>query len=489
MCGSMTIPCPAGGPIPRCRWKRGRAMPDIPRQLGLAALTEGYRTGRFSPLDVTQAALDRAEGPLAQLNGLSSLDHEMTLRAARDSTARWREDRTLGPLDGVPISFKDSFHIKGLPRWHGTACHAGLRSGADALPVQRARAAGMIPVCKTAMPDFAMLMSGLSSHHGIIRNAWNPEDSPGGSSSGAGPSVVLGVAGVALGTDMVGSVRLPAALSGLASIKPTQGRIAYDPPGSYRSAGPMAASVDEVELTLAALGRFAEGDHFSAEGAYRPAAGFDPAGRRVALWRCAGWGDAPDAATRAAMDRAAALLADMGAEITEIADLHAEAEDYEAIHWNMLHIGAPDYFGLPPEARGRIHPVVGAMYDALLGQSAIFAAEVRHRLLVAAARIAAQLAGFDYVLSPALPVRRFAAGLPCPDPASGMASHQAFACWFNQTGWPAATVPVLDPGDGGVPVSVQIAGKRFDDAGVLGMARCLEQARGFAIRWPAGPRM
>ncbi|MFE3836184.1 amidase [Pseudogemmobacter sonorensis] len=460
-------------------------MPEVPLRLGQAALVAGYREGRFSPLEVARTALDRAEGGLARLNGLSSLDHEMTMEAARASAARWRENRVLGPLDGVPISFKDSFHIKGLPRWHGTACHPGKLSAADALPVRGARAAGMIPVCKTAMPDFAMLMSGLSSHHGIIRNAWNPDDSPGGSSSGAGPSVVLGAAGVALGTDMVGSVRLPAALSGLASIKPTQGRIAYDPPGAFRSAGPMAASVDEVELTLAALGHFAEGDHFSAEGGYRPDPGCRPTGRRIALWRRAGWGDATDAETLAAVDLAAGLLADRGAEIVEIADLEADAQDYEAIHWNMLHVGAPDYFGLPPQARGRIHPVIGAMYEALLTQTAIFAAGVRHRLLVASARIAAQLAGFDHVLSPALPVRRFAADLPCPDPGLGMASHQAFACWFNQTGWPAATVPVLDPGDGGVPVSVQIAGKRFDDGGVIGLARVLEAARGFDIRWPS----
>lgn len=468
-------------------------MSEIPVQLGQSALVAGYRSGAFSPLEVAQIALDRAEGALKQLNGLASLNRKITLAAARESTIRWRENRSLGPLDGVPISFKDSFHIKGLPRWHGTACHPGKVSAADALPVRRACEAGMIPVCKTAMPDFAMLMSGLSSHHGTIRNAWNPEDSPGGSSSGAGPSVVLGVASIALGTDMVGSVRLPAALSGLASIKPTQGRIAYDPPGSFRSAGPMAASVDEVEMTLAALGHFADGDHFSAEGCYRPQGSVDPAGRRIALWRHAGWGDATDAETLAAVDRAAGLLADRGAEIVEISDLEADARDYEAIHWNMLYVGAPDYFGLSPVARGLVHPVIGAMYDALLGQSAIFAAEVRHRLLVASARIAAQLAGFDHVLSPALPVHRFAAGLPCPDPAygpaPGMASHQAFACWFNQTGWPAATVPVLDPGDGGVPVSVQIAGKRFDDAGVIGLVRLLEAARGFDIRWPDAARI
>lgn len=454
------------------------ALPD------LATLRRGYRSGEFTPLDVAEFALSRAEGVLAALNGLSSLDRGMVLNEAEASTRRWAERVPLSALDGVPISFKDSFHIKGLPRWHGTACHSGKVSTYDALPVIRAREVGMIPLCKTAMPDFAMLMSGLSSHHGQIGNAWDAADSPGGSSSGAGPSVVLGAATVALGTDMVGSVRLPAALSGLASIKPTQGRIAYDPAGSFRSAGPMAADVETVELTLAALGRHAEGDHFSAEGAFRASHETEIKGKKIALWRECAWGDATDSATLTAVNHAADLLEAAGAEIIEITDLPLSPADYEAVHWNMLLIGAADYFGLPAADRGRVHPLIGTQYDQLLGKSAIFAAEVQHQLLVASARVNAFLSPYDHVLSPVLPVRRFAADLPCPDPSLGMASHQAFACWFNQLGWPAATVPVFDPLDGGVPVSVQITGKRFQDAAVLRLARHLEVARDFAIRWP-----
>lgn len=456
-----------------------------PNMMTSAGLTAAYRRGDLSPVDVAEAALAVVTGPLDALNGVSSHDAGLTMDAARASADRWKTGTPLGPLDGVPISFKDSFHIGGLPRWHGTACHAGTVSPADALPVVRAREAGMIPTCKTSMPDFAMIMSGLSSQHGVIRNAWDPETSPGGSSSGAGPSVVLGAAAVALGTDMVGSVRLPAALSGLASIKPTQGRIAYDPPGSYRSAGPMARCVADVALTLAALGRFSHGDFVSAQGSFvsgEPPARLD--GKRVALWRRAGWGDRPDDETSIAVEKAADLMSDLGAEIVEIDDLEAGPEDYMAIHWNMLYVGAPDYFGLEAEARGRIHPVIGAMYDGLLGQSAILAAGMIRRINAAAIRIAKQLDPFDYVLSPALPVRSFPADLPCPDPTVGAASHQAFACWFNQIGWPAATVPVHQPGDGGVPVSVQIAGKRFDDAGVLGLAERLEQLRSFDIQWP-----
>jgi len=460
-------------------------MPDI-LQLDAAALTAAYAAGQLTPLDMAERVLPLIEGPLAALNAVASHDPEAVRAEAALSTARWQKGAPLGPLDGVPISFKDSFHMRGLPRWHGTACHPGTRSPADALPVERARAAGMIPVCKTTMPDFAMVMSGLSSQHGTIRNAWDPAMSPGGSSSGAPSTVVLGAATVALGTDMVGSVRLPAALSGLASIKPTQGRIAYDPPGAYRSAGPMARSLADVGLTLEALGIAAERDHVSLPGRFTATPMPERLeGRRIALWSRSGWGDAVDAGTATGLARAATLLADLGAEIVPIDDVEADAGDYMAIHWNMLYVGAPDYWGLSPAERGRIHPVIGAMYEALRDQSAIFAADQQRRIATAATRIARQLAPFDHVLSPALPVRAFAADLPCPDPSWGAMSHQAFACWFNQTGQPAVTLPVHQPGDRGVPVSVQITGRRFEDAHLLGMARLLEAARGFDIAWPA----
>jgi aspartyl-tRNA(Asn)/glutamyl-tRNA(Gln) amidotransferase subunit A len=247
----------------------------------------------------------------------------------------------------------------------------------------------------------------------------------------------------------------------------------------------MARTVADVILALAALGHFAHEDFFSLEGRFTPGPPVsDLRGCRIAVWKQAGWGDVTDAETLTAVDLAAERLGVLGAELTEIEDLDVSGDDYMAVHWNMLHVGAPDYFGLPAAARGRIAPPIGAMYDGLLAQSAIHAASVMRQINRAAIRVAMQLASFDHVLSPALPVRAFPAELCCPDPRWGAASHQAFACWFNQIGWPAATVPVHQPDDDGVPVSVQIAGRRFDDARVLGIAAFLEASRGFAIRWP-----
>lgn len=449
-------------------------------------MAAAFRSGDLSPVDVAKAAIETSKIVAERFNAIASSDAASALKAAMASEARWRAGTPLSALDGVPVTFKDSFHVRGQPRWHGTACQPGTISKIDAAPVARVREAGMIIIAKTTMPDFALLMSGLSSQHGVIRNAWDDKTNPGGSSAGAGASVAAGVAPIAVGTDMIGSVRIPAALSGLASIKPTQGRIAYDPPGNYRSAGPMAKTVDDVDAMLAVLGRHASEDFFSLEGDYRPDAPplEDLLGKRVGVLRRIGFGDPVDTETSAAVESQVTTMKGLGAEIIDIDDLDASVADYEDIYWTMLYKAAPDYFALAPAIRGKVQPAVGRMLDEILPQSALFAAQAAKRVAAAAARVCLQLEPFDYILSPSLPAHAFSALDISPTGESGV-SHMGFACWFNQIGWPSATVPVLAQSAGECPVSIQISGKRFDDAGVLQLARLLERRRGFDIVFPS----
>jgi Asp-tRNA(Asn)/Glu-tRNA(Gln) amidotransferase A subunit family amidase len=448
-------------------------------------MASAFRNGELSPVEVARAAIETSRLVAERFNAIASADNEIALGQAQASEARWKSGAALSPLDGVPVTFKDSFHVRGLPRWHGTACQPGAISSIDAAPVARAREAGMTIIAKTTMPDFALLMSGLSSQHGVIRNAWDAETSPGGSSSGAGTSVAAGVAPIAVGTDLIGSVRIPAALTGLASIKPTQGRIAYDPPGNYRSAGPMAKTVDDVDAMMAVLGREASVDFFALQGVYRQDRPIldDLSGKRIGVLRRICFGDPVDAATDAAVESQVARMAGLGAEIIDIEDLDASEADYDSIYWGMMFKAAPDYFAMQAEVRGRVQPYIGRMLDEVLPHSAMFSAQAARRVAAAAARIAIQLEPFDYILSPSLPVHAFSALGVSPTDASGV-SHMGFACWFNQIGWPSATVPVLAGPRGGCPVSVQISGKRFDDAGVLQVARLLERERGFSIDFP-----
>lgn len=461
-----------------------------PEGLGACALAHAYAEGRLSPEIVTEAVLETARQAGSRFAAFASLNIADARRAAGESAARWRAGTPLSAFDGVPITFKDSFNIAGLPRWHGSAVSEGRVSNHDAAPVRRAREAGLVIVGKTAMPDFGLLMSGLGSRAGVVRNPWNPAHNTAGSSAGAAAALASGAGALAVGTDMVGSVRLPAAVCGLTALHATQGRVAYDPPGAYRGAGPMARSVGDVAGLLEIIGREDAADHVCLPGAFRPAPPREHLeGVRIAVLHRIGWGTPTDPATLAAVDRAAAMLRDAGAQIVPVADFDLTSDDYEAVYRTMVARGVAELMSAPPDRRALVLPQIGAMVDEALLESALSTAFTVRQLAGATLRLAAQLRPFDYVLSPALPLTDFPAEAVGPEPDAPALSrrtmgHMGFACWFNQLGRPAGTLPVLARADGEVPVSVQIAGRRFDDAGVLGVMALLEERRGFSISFP-----
>lgn len=454
--------------------------------LNAAELRARYADSTISPIEVTDTVLAAARQAQARYAAVTCINGEDARREAASSAARWRAGTPLGPLDGVPITFKDSFNIRGLPRWHGSAVSEGVVSTFDAAPVRRAREAGMVIVAKTSMPDYGLLMSGLSSHSGIVRNPWNPLTNPAGSSAGAAACLACGVAPLALGTDMVGSVRLPAAACGLASIHATQGRVAYDPPGNYRGAGPMARTVGDVAALLEVVGQYDPADHYAHPGQFRDdrknIGRID--GIRIGFLAGLRYGDAVDELTLRAATQAAQVLAARGADVTALQDLDVTQEDYDAVTWTMLHKGLPELYAAPAARRGLVQADIGRMCDEALNHTALFMGKMAKRLGAAASRLEKQLAPFDYILSPALPVRQFPVDAISPSPPLGAMSHMGFACWFNQLGRPAGTVAVMQADQGECPISVQIAGRRFDDSGVLHILRLLEQSRDFLIEFP-----
>ena len=149
----------------------------------------------------------------------------------------------LSALDGVPITIKDNIAVAGLPAPLGTAAGEMSPCAQDAPPVARVREAGCVFLGKTTMPDYGMLVSGVSSLHGITRNPWNHARNRGGSSSGAGAGMAAGYAPLALGTDIGGSVRLPAAYNGVFALKPSLGRVPIYPPFLGRVVGPITRTV------------------------------------------------------------------------------------------------------------------------------------------------------------------------------------------------------------------------------------------------------
>src|SRR4029077_13556560 len=168
-----------------------------------------------------------------------------------------------GPLDGVPAMIKENIATKGVPIPLGTAATDLVPAERDAPPAARLREAGAVILGKTTMPDYGMLSSGLSSFHALTRNPWDLSKNPGGSSSGAGAGVAAGYGPLHVGTDIGGSVRLPAGWCGIFTLKPSLGRIPIDPPYMGPVAGPMTRTVTDSSLLLSVLSHPDARDHMS----------------------------------------------------------------------------------------------------------------------------------------------------------------------------------------------------------------------------------
>jgi len=228
-------------------------MTSALHQLTAQDLSTAYRAGRLSPVEVARAALDRIAAWEGKLNAMYITDADGALAQAAASEQRWRRGTPLSPIDGVPITIKDNIATRGTPTPLGAGSADLTPATADAPPAARVREAGCVLLGKTTMPDFGMLSSGLSSFHGVSRNPWNTRRNTAGSSSGAGAAIAAGYGPLALGTDIGGSVRLPAAANGIFALKPSLGRIPIYPPYIGRVTGPMTRTVTDSALLMNVL--------------------------------------------------------------------------------------------------------------------------------------------------------------------------------------------------------------------------------------------
>jgi Asp-tRNA(Asn)/Glu-tRNA(Gln) amidotransferase A subunit family amidase len=222
-----------------------------PFELSAIALLEAYKSGALSPLEAMRSVLDRVARFEPHISATYLLSPERALVEAKASEERWRRGAPIGPLDGVPATVKDNIATKGDPVPVGTAASDMALAAADAPPAARLREAGAILFSKTTMPDYGMLSSGLSSFHKLARNPWNVARNPGGSSAGAGAAAAAGYGPLHVGTDIGGSIRLPAGWCGLIGLKPSAGRVPIDPPYYGRVAGPLTRTVADAALLMA----------------------------------------------------------------------------------------------------------------------------------------------------------------------------------------------------------------------------------------------
>src|SRR5262245_31765596 len=220
-------------------------------QRSAAELAAAFRRGELSPMEATRAALARIAELEPKLNAMYRVDRDGALEQARAAEARLEAGTPLSPLDGVPLTIKENIHTRGVPAPIGTRANDDAPpQPEDAPPAARLREAGCVILGKTTMPDYGMLSSGLSSLHGITRNPWRLDRNPSGSSSGAGAACAAGYAPLHLGTDIGGSIRLPATHCGIFGLKPSLGRVPIYPPYTGRGAGPMTRTVEDAALML-----------------------------------------------------------------------------------------------------------------------------------------------------------------------------------------------------------------------------------------------
>lgn len=455
-------------------------------------LSESFRRRTVSPVEVTLAVMAHIERWEPRLCALWASDPEAALAMARASEARWQRGEPLSALDGVPVTIKENIATRGVPMPLGTAATELVPAPEDAPPAARLREAGCVFIGKTTMPDYGMLSSGLSSFHKLARNPWNLDKNPGGSSAGAGAAAAAGYGPLHIGTDIGGSIRLPAGWCGVFGLKPSNGRVPIRPPYIGRVAGPMTRSVTDAAMMMAVLSR----------PDWRDATSLPPAdidwmsldieldrdlrGLRLGLQLDAGWGLPVDPEVRAAVEAAAKRFEAAGASIEPLPPfLTAEMAEGIDRFWRVR--SWLDISALPAERQARVLPFIRAWVapGAQVGAAELF----RGYSQIAALRDAAVAATqpFDFVLSPVSPVPSYAAdwAMPTNDPARAM-HHIAFTLPYNMSEQPAASVDCGHTA-AGLPIGLQISGRRHDDLGVLRLARAWERLRGTPRPWPQPP--
>lgn len=452
-------------------------------------LLAAYKSKKLSPVEVVDAVIRRIEAWEPKLKALYAPDFGNARKAAIASEKRWQSGGPDGALDGVPITIKENIATKGVPVPLGTAATELVPAPADSPAAARVREAGAILLAKTTMPDYGMLSSGRSSFHPLTRNPWNLAWNPGGSSAGAGAAAAAGYGPLHLGTDIGGSVRLPAAWNGIFTLKPSLGRVPVDPPFFGRAIGPMTRTVNDSALLMAELSKPDARDHMNLPPADIDwmAGPLEPKSLKIGLYLDAGSGLPVDAEVKAAIEAAAKLFEKAGA-IVEPLDgfLSPEMLHLQDLFWRVR--SWVDFSALSHAKQASVLPFIA---DWCRGGADVSGAMVikgvnNYMAIRAAATRATQ--PFDYVLSPTSPVPTYPAEWETPtNDVNRPLEHISFTMPFNMSEQPAASINCGYTKEG-KPIGLQISGRRFDDLGVMRISRWFEQARGAQKAWPEPPK-
>ena len=467
------------------------------------------RSGKRTARDVLEEHLARIAEREPELHAFNLVLADEA-RAAADAVDAAGDK---GPLAGVPIAIKDNMCTRGIPTTCSSKILAQWKPPYDATVITRLREAGAVMVGKTNLDEFAMGSSTENSAFGATRNPHDPSRVPGGSSGGSAAAVAAGFAPLAIGSDTGGSIRQPGSICGVVGFKPTYGRVSRYGLLAFGSSldqiGPFSRTVQDAADVFTAMAGHDDADATTAHAAVPDLAalgagqggtnGSAPlAGRRIGVPRAL-LGSGVDSAVQAAIDAALGVLEQLGATLVDVALPHASAAIpvYYLVATAEASSNLARYDGVRYSARARLAPGddLAALYDRTRGEH--FGAEVKRRIMLGTYVLSAgyyeayylkaqqvrtlirrdyevAFADVDAIAMPTCPTPAFRLGERADDPLQ-MYLADVFTVSANLTGLPAISVPCGFSPDR-LPIGLQLTGRPFDEAGLLGVAHAYEQA-------------
>jgi len=476
----------------------------------LSELSEALARGSVSGVELTQLCLDRIARLNGALNAFITVDPERSLREAREADARRAAGRA-GPLTGIPIAHKDIYCTRGMLTTCGSRMLGNFVSPYDAHVVERFAAAGCVLLGKTNMDEFAMGSSNETSYFGPVRNPWDLARVPGGSSGGSAAAVAARMAPAATGTDTGGSIRQPAAFTGICGLKPTYGTVSRYGMVAFASSldqgGPMARGAEDLALLMNVMAGHDARDSTSLERApedYSRELNSPLAGLRIGLPReYFGEGCAPEVLSR--VREAIAWFESRGARLVELELPNS------ALALPVYYVLAPAeassnlsrFDGVRYGHRAREYRDLAELYSRTRAEG--FGAEVKRRILIGtyvlshgyydayylqaqrvrrliARDFSEAFARCDLLMGPIAPTTAFALGENVDDPVR-MYLNDIFTIPASLAGLPALSIPCGFDG-AGLPVGVQLIGPHFTESRLLGAAHRYQQETDWHRRVP-----
>jgi len=450
------------------------------------------RSREVSAAEVIEAVLARIEAMEPRVNAFATLTADAALEAAREADRKLAAGADVGPLQGIPVTIKDLIHTEGVPTQFGSLMRKGFLPEHDAPVVTRLKAAGAIVLGKTTTSEFGWTGLSRSPLSGITHNPWRHGYNAGASSAGAGAAAAAGFGPLHQGSDGAGSIRMPAHFCGVFGLKPTYGRVPNWPLSNTDCTshiGPLTRTVADAALMLKVMAGPHPWDHTSAEASppdYLARLGDGIAGKRIAFSPDLGHAHVDPEVAEIVRRVALAFAADLGLAIEEVRPAWGrDGPELIRFFW-PAHLSV--HAASLPQWQERMDPGLVACIRAGEGASVGDYQRMRERKYAYCTAIHRFFEEWDFLLTPAVSVAAFPAERL--EPAHWPLHEWDWVRWaefsypFNLSGNPAASVPAGFTADG-LPVGLQIVGRRFDDLGVLQAAAAFERIRPWADKRPA----